>query len=332
MIENVNRLERSNRARMNALDGLQNLYREEPSPVKTEFVDNVTEWTEGTEEVSPSSFAVEKPVDKTSAELTERTEGICAAVDETPFPPPFALCPVCDVALEPLPFSTDLWEPVRNQTHNRVMRRHASFHHPQEPLWNALPVLDLQAPSQRSKRGAKTPTTRQADPRRKKGDDGTAVPTRAKNNVASVAGLVGYALRKAAVSLPLRKQADWYGEWGHVRDLICARIGGAVHTVCGNYKPYFKNRTRVQYPEGDEGLQHEGMTVQFRWVKTEAHRYLCALMEKVVYSIEPDEWTTYQNARRMNLIQVFFHNGVNHHTVGLITTEHIPPSPHFPAH
>jgi hypothetical protein len=58
-VDNASALERRNRARMNALDGLQNWFREQPSPVKTEFGGNVTEWTEATEEIFPSSFAVE---------------------------------------------------------------------------------------------------------------------------------------------------------------------------------------------------------------------------------------------------------------------------------
>jgi hypothetical protein len=108
---------------------------------------------------------------------------------------------------------------------------------------------------------------------------------------------------------------------------MCARIGGAVHSVCGNNKLYFKNRTCVH---SDEGLKGP-MIVQFRWVKTEALRYLCALIEKVMYSIEPAEWKTYNNGRRMNMIQVFFHNGAKHHRVGLISADQMPPSAHFPA-
>lgn len=36
------------------------------------------------------------------------------------------------------------------------------------------------------------------------------------------------------------------------------------------------------------------------------------------------------NGRRMNMIQVFFHNGAKHHRVGLVSADHMPPSPHFP--
>ncbi len=81
------------------------------------------------------------------------------------------------------------------------------------------------------------PNTRQANPKRRKGDDGDddgmAVPTRAKNNVASIAGLVGYALRKVAVSLRLQKQSDWYRQWGACKGAIwCVLALVALFILC----------------------------------------------------------------------------------------------------
>lgn len=222
-------------------------------------------------------------------------------------------CPVCMMPLKFLPIETDLREPLTNTSTIKHMKAHYLLRHPDEPLWNALPRLDLK-------------------PSIKKHSRSVAHVARAKNDVASVANMVGLCMGTAARRHCLPSDVTWSHEWRRVVDFICARIGGACSFVEINTREYFKARTRVIIPACCDlnGLQGQSLNNKFKWLKREALHYLNELLAKMMYAIPPEGWQQLSEYRRRNLIQIFFLDGANHRAFGLLPPDALPVSPHFP--
>jgi hypothetical protein len=226
----------------------------------------------------------------------------------------FLDCPVCLASLKPIPVGIDLRKPIKNSSFIRRMRRHYKNEHPHEPIWNAIPLLDLEP----SNSAATEPF-----------DNEEKCP-RAKNKIASVAGFVSYVLRCAARMHPIPEEQMWSQTWSHVADFLCVRISGACYSVKHNNRPYFKERTSVLLNDCDRAeLQGCPLKNQFGWIRKEAFIYLNELLAKFLYAIPAQGWEAESESRRLNRIQTFFYDGAKHRQSGLLAPLDLPHSRHF---
>ena len=234
---------------------------------------------------------------------------------------PYLTCPVCESKLEPLPPYTDLCIPIEDHGIIRTLRTHCKDH-PREPLWNVQPRLDL-APPKKRKRG---------DPADK----------REKSTIVTVKGIVGYALRRAAIRHPLPKDYAFAEDWERVLDWMCIRIGAACSTVKFRLQPYLFKRESVHVHDKAirAKLKKLPLGKQFACLKVEAIQYLHDLLEKVTTAYYPKTeelhhlhpvkpWHEWLNFRKRNFIELFFWNGAEHRDLGLICRDDLPVSVHY---
>lgn len=118
-------------------------------------------------------------------------------------------CPVCDCELTFLPPDTTFEVNFDNKTHikHAATNNHSNNWHPEEPLWNSLPKLDLEALYTNHLRGQKTKS-------------------------GPVEKFLDYTLRKAAELIPLLKPSGtcWLLHWTFARHVfLLAHLSAAQH-------------------------------------------------------------------------------------------------------
>ena len=107
-----------------------------------------------------------------------------------------ALCPVCGMNLPEIPIETNFKKSFKDQKHKNACTRHVSRFHSDEPIWNALPKMDLDSK-----------------------EDQHVSSQRQKSQIASVEGLVQYGLSFSARAFPLAEmemEAGWVDIWHNV--------------------------------------------------------------------------------------------------------------------
>jgi uncharacterized membrane protein len=157
-----------------------------------------------------------------------------------------------------------------------AFRLHVSNFHLQEPVWNALPRMDLASA------------------------DEPCSSKRTKNTNATLAGLVAYGLAYAGRRVPLR--FDLADDWHKMQTLMILKVGYAVSEV-GHAEVFFKGRTNVVgvppslHKQGD----------QRSWLKKMACEYLMRLSDAIMRASPSAVWLTESSpARKRNAHQIFF--------------------------
>jgi hypothetical protein len=157
-----------------------------------------------------------------------------------------------------------------------AFRLHVSNFHLQEPVWNALPRMDLASA------------------------DEPCSSKRTKNTNATLAGLVAYGLAYAGRRVPLL--FDLADDWHKMRTLMILKVGYAVSEV-GHAEVFFKGRTNVVgvppslHKQGD----------QRSWLKKMASEYLMRLSDAIMRASPSAVWLTESSpARKRNAHQIFF--------------------------
>ena len=207
-----------------------------------------------------------------------------------------ALCPVCQVQLNFLSAATDLQLPFKAGVAKGMMMTHSCRWHREEPVWNALPKLDL---DMRSLHGRSKPTT------------------------ATVLGLVSYCLASSARAIRLPKTDGWIDRWNNVKNKIIYRIGYA-RRLCSECPIYLRGRTNFL------GATGETLAAQRLWLKNEAAKYLDDLCINTESSPPSEHWYSITTAaRKRNLVQIFFLDAKFHRECRLLPPETLPPSEHF---
>jgi ribosome biogenesis GTPase A len=90
-----------------------------------------------------------------------------------------------------------------------------------------------------------------------------------------------------------------------------------------------KRNSVIIPPIDRRDLEDTSLSSLKKWVKDSALDYLLGLLNAVNYASKNDEWEEYSEAARFNLIEIFFHDGRNHFTHGLIPISELPQSRHY---
>jgi hypothetical protein len=151
---------------------------------------------------------------------------------------------------------------------------HVADFHATEPVWNAVPKMDLASSS----------------------DAVSLVSSRSKSKLATRAGLVNYGLCFAGRHMPALP-IDLAEDWAAMRYVMIAKVSYAIGIVA-DASTYLRGRTSVlNAPDKATGRS---------WLKGEAAAYLVSLIAAIVNASPSERWKLSTRARRINAHHIFF--------------------------
>jgi hypothetical protein len=164
-------------------------------------------------------------------------------------------------------------------------RKHVEQCHATEPVWNAVPRMDLATSDN--------------------GSVAAVTATRAKSSIATRAGLVNYGLSFANRHMP-PMGIDLADDWLAMRNVMLVKVGYALHVV-SEASVYLRKRTTVlNAPTYSMLSATEVVKKQRLWLKTEAVNYLIQLSRAILNASPSDQWNRSSRERRVNAHHIFF--------------------------